>query len=104
MKNNILKVMGIFFVVIFVLTGCKTLSFNQAKSSKKIRIEVKGSDTMLKIGEDIASHYMKENKKSLVMITGGGSSKGIKALIDKEVDIAQASRKIKEKEIGSCKM
>jgi len=85
-------------ITLILLILCITACSN----NKKI-IKIKGSDTILKMGQDIAEEYMEENKKSLVTVTGGGSSKGISGLLENSIDIAQASRGIKTKEIEKAK-
>jgi len=59
------------------------------------QIKVKGSDTVLPLGQKEAEEYMKANKGKSVSVTGGGSGVGIAALIDNTTDIAASSRKMK---------
>ncbi len=61
-------------------------------------ISVKGSDTMVILGQRWAEEYMKENKTVTVQVTGGGSGTGIAALINGSTDICEASRPMKDKE------
>jgi phosphate transport system substrate-binding protein len=61
-------------------------------------ITLKGSDTLLILGQKWAEVYMKENPGTVVQVTGGGSGVGIAALINGTTDIAQASRPMKDKE------
>jgi phosphate transport system substrate-binding protein len=61
-------------------------------------ITLKGSDTLLILGQKWAEIYMKKNPGTVVQVTGGGSGVGISALIDGSTDIAQASRPMKDKE------
>ena len=61
-------------------------------------ITLKGSDTLLILGQKWAEIYMKNNPGTVVQVTGGGSGVGISALINGGTDIAQASRPMKEKE------
>jgi phosphate transport system substrate-binding protein len=62
-------------------------------------IQIKGSDTMVNLGQAWAEAYMKKNPAASVAITGGGSGTGIAALINKTTDIAECSRSIKPAEI-----
>jgi len=64
----------------------------------KKTITVKGSDTMVILGQRLAERYMKEHPDVTVQVTGGGSGTGIAALQNGTTDIAQASRPIKDKE------
>jgi phosphate transport system substrate-binding protein len=55
-------------------------------------ITVKGSDTMVLLGQRWAEEYMKKNPDNSIQVTGGGSGTGISALINGTTDICQASR------------
>jgi phosphate transport system substrate-binding protein len=61
-------------------------------------ITVKGSDTMVILGQRWAEQYMNENAGQVVMVTGGGSGTGIAALINGTTDVCQASRPMKPEE------
>ena len=61
-------------------------------------ITVKGSDTMVILGQRWAEHYMKSNPHISIQITGGGSGVGIAALINGATNICQASRPMKAEE------
>ncbi|OGW72300.1 MAG: hypothetical protein A2Y02_00160 [Omnitrophica bacterium GWA2_52_12] len=66
-------------------------------------ITVKGSDTILVLGQRWAEEYMKQHPETTIQVTGGGSGVGIAALMDGTTDIANASRQIKGKEIEKAK-
>jgi phosphate transport system substrate-binding protein len=61
-------------------------------------ITVKGSDTMVLLGQRWAEQYMKKNPGTTLQVTGGGSGTGISALINGTTDICQASRAMKNSE------
>ncbi len=61
-------------------------------------ITVKGSDTLVILGQRWAEVYMKNNPGMTVQVTGGGSGTGIAALINGTTDIAESSRPMKDKE------
>ena len=88
--------------IIFVLTIISMGIFAGCEKGRKL-IQIKGSDTMLNLGQKIAEEAMKSNKGMKIAVTGGGSGTGIAAIINKTVDIAQSSRDIKEKEIEQAK-
>jgi len=69
-----------------------------AAPAGKATITVKGSDTMVILGQRWAEHYMKSNPDITIQITGGGSGVGIAALIDGKTNICQASRPMKAEE------
>jgi phosphate transport system substrate-binding protein len=64
---------------------------------------VKGSDTMLNLTQRLAEAFGQAQSDVTVSITGGGSGVGINAISNGEVDIANASRGIKSKEIATCR-
>jgi phosphate transport system substrate-binding protein len=61
-------------------------------------VTIKGSDTMVILGQRWAETYMKEHPEERIQVTGGGSGTGIAALINGGTDICEASRPMKEKE------
>jgi phosphate transport system substrate-binding protein len=61
-------------------------------------VTVKGSDTMVILGQRWAEVYMAEHPGTTIQVTGGGSGTGIAALINGTTDICQASRPMKEEE------
>ena len=65
-------------------------------------ITVKGSDTMVLLGQKWAEVYMKKSPGTQIQVTGGGSGTGIAALINGTTDIAEASRAMKPTEITSA--
>lgn len=66
-------------------------------------VQVKGSDTMVNLGQAMAETFMKTNPGKRIAVTGGGSGTGIASLLNKTVDIAQSSRSIEQKEIDAAK-
>jgi phosphate transport system substrate-binding protein len=68
-----------------------------SKTSVKT-ITIKGSDTMVILGQRWAETYMKEHPEQRIQVTGGGSGTGIAALINGGTDICEASRPMKDKE------
>ncbi len=68
-------------------------------ASGKNSIQIKGSDTMVNLGQAWAEKYMQDNPGDFVAVTGGGSGTGFSSLISGTCDIAMSSRNIKDKEI-----
>ena len=84
---------------LFVLiTLMFTVSAFAAKD--KNSIQVKGSDTMVNLGQAWAEKYMEKNAGDFVAVTGGGSGTGLSSLISGTCDIAMSSRNIKGKEVA----
>ena len=69
----------------------------------KNSIQIKGSDTMVNLGQAWAEKYMEKNAGDFAAVTGGGSGTGLSSLISGTCDIAMSSRNIKEKEIALAK-
>ncbi|MGI9334929.1 MAG: phosphate ABC transporter substrate-binding protein, partial [Gammaproteobacteria bacterium] len=65
-------------------------------------IQNKGSDTLVNVAPAWAEAYSKKNADVAVAVSGGGSGTGIAAMINGTVDIANASRKMKRKEIKAA--
>ena len=61
-------------------------------------ITMKGSDTMVILGQRWAEIYMQKTPGAVVQVTGGGSGTGIAALINGTTDVCQASRPMKDAE------
>jgi len=66
-------------------------------------IQLKGSDTMVNLGQAWAEAFMKENPDVSVSVTGGGSGTGIAALINGTTDVAECSRAMTPEEIQQAK-
>jgi len=66
----------------------------------KNSIQVKGSDTMVNLGQAWAEKYMEQDTDHFIAVTGGGSGVGLSSLISGTCDIAMSSRNIKEKEMA----
>jgi len=61
-------------------------------------VTIKGSDTMVILGQRWAEDYMKKNPGTTLQVTGGGSGTGISALINGTTDICASSRAMKTAE------
>ena len=66
-------------------------------------IQNKGSDTLVNVAQAWAENYPTINPEISVAVSGGGSGTGIAAMINGTVDIANASRKMKKKELKNAK-
>ena len=83
-------------MVVLVLAGC---SRPGGDGSRRGLIQNKGSDTLVNVAQAWAEAYQNVDDSIAVAVTGGGSGTGIAALINGTVDIANASRAMKDKEI-----
>lgn len=67
------------------------------------QIQIKGSDTMVNLGQAWAETFMEANPAALISVTGGGSGTGIAALLNGTCEIAEASREMTAKEYELAK-
>ena len=66
-------------------------------------IENKGSDTLVNLALAWAETYVTSRPEVRISVTGGGSGTGIAAMINGTVDIANASRAMKDVEFDAAK-
>ena len=74
-----------------------------AQAADRTVIQNKGSDTLVNVAQAWAEHYREVNPEVAIAVSGGGSGTGIAAMINGTVDIANASRSMKEKELKLAK-
>ena len=74
-----------------------------ANAADRVVLQNKGSDTLVNVAQAWAEAYGDVEKDVAVAVSGGGSGTGIAAMINGTVDIANASRKMKKKEIKLAK-
>jgi phosphate transport system substrate-binding protein len=86
-------------VATLLIAGLLTISTAQARTV----IQNKGSDTLVNVAQAWAEEYQKVKPDVAIAVSGGGSGTGIAAMINGTVDIANASRAMKEKEIKLAK-
>jgi phosphate transport system substrate-binding protein len=98
MERNIRLAIVIGLFIIVVAAGYWWMT----SSNQTVQIQQKGSDTLLVLAQNWAEIYMESHSKIEIVVSGGGSGTGISALINKQIDIADASRSIKQTEIDSA--
>ena len=81
------------------LSSCSPSEQTNIETPSQTYIENKGSDTIVNLALAWAEQYQEDHPDIHLSVTGGGSGTGIAALINGTVDIANASRQIKSKEI-----
>lgn len=74
-----------------------------AGGGQRTLIQNKGSDTLVNVAQAWAEAYKEVDPNVAVAVSGGGSGTGISALINGTVDIANASRAMKEDEIEAAR-
>ncbi len=79
------------------------LVFGCGRGERREVIQNKGSDTLVNVAQAWAEAYQTVDDSVVVAVSGGGSGTGIAALINGTVDLANASRAMKDKEIDMAK-
>jgi phosphate transport system substrate-binding protein len=88
---------------IFSTTLLVSALFTTLAPQARTLIQNKGSDTLVNVAQAWAETYPEVNSEVAVAVSGGGSGTGIAAMINGTVDIANASRKMKGKEMDLAK-
>jgi len=102
MNRYILPAIIIAVLLFSVSCGPASSSAETASDSSATYIENKGSDTIVNLALAWAERYQAEHPDIRISVTGGGSGTGLASLINGTVDIANASRKIKEEEMAEA--
>lgn len=94
-------------IILCLLAACQPKPSDNSISNTPIvpgaYIENKGSDTIVNLALAWAEAYQQLHPEVSISVTGGGSGTGITALLNKTVDIANASRQIKPEELDAAK-
>ena len=90
-------------LLLFVASGCgggqaETTAGRDDSTTDGEMIDNKGSDTLVNLALAWAESYMAAHPEVRISVTGGGTGTGIAAMINGTVDIANASRAMKEEE------
>jgi len=85
-----------------VLAGCGGRAAEAGDAGSGRAIQNKGSDTLVNLALAWAEAYREVEPEISIAVTGGGSGTGIAALMNGTVDLANASRAMKEEEIAEA--
>lgn len=85
-------------LITLMLAACRPEQTETAVSGSQRAIQNKGSDTLVNVALAWAEAYREVKPDVAIAVTGGGSGTGIAALINGTVDIANASRAMKDSE------
>lgn len=96
------RILTLFLLASFIFTSCSKSNNSSVSDSPANYIENKGSDTIVNLALAWAEKYQGEHQNIRISVTGGGSGTGIAALVNGTVDIANASRKIKDEETAEA--
>jgi phosphate transport system substrate-binding protein len=81
-------------IVALWAAGCHTAP------AERRDVRIAGSDTMLDLNRRLAEAFMRANPGVAVLVEGGGTGSGIKALLERRVDLAAASRPFTPDEVS----
>jgi len=98
MPKLYLAILPLALIFSFIV-GCG----KSTSGSGEATIRVEGSDTMVNVAQAWAENYHKFHPSVSVQVLGGGSGVGIASLISGDCDMANTSRKMKDKEIDRAK-
>ena len=102
MSKGIFKLLNLGLALcLFSFVSCA--SNNQNKSSLRGNIVIDGSSTVYPITEIVAEEFSIVNPKIRISIAESGTGGGMKKFIEGEIDIVNASRKIKDSELEQAK-
>ncbi|HUR80607.1 MAG TPA: phosphate ABC transporter substrate-binding protein [Thermoanaerobaculia bacterium] len=97
-----MKHTALFLLSLAVVACGGRESASSTKAASQRPLTIKGSDTMVILTQRLSEEYMKTHAGERVQVNGGGSGTGIAALINGTVDLAQASRPMKDEEKASA--
>ena len=100
MKKNLLGLLGLLMIW---SCGNSALGTNSTMKELKGEIIIDGSSTVAPISSAVAEEFFRKNKGVNIAIGISGTGGGFKKFAVGEIDIANASRKIKEKEAKEAK-
>lgn len=93
-----MKPLRLSLILLFLFCAGCAAQAESASDSSTAYIENKGSDTIVNLALAWAEAYQQVNPSVRISVTGGGSGTGLAALVNGTVDIANASRQIKDEE------
>lgn len=96
--------------VLLALAALTAFSCNTKKTTESDTqslnntIHIKGSDTEFHMVKSLAEAYMKLHPEITIIVEGGGSNEGIRALIHHETDICNSSHQFKDEDLAMAKV
>lgn len=104
-KNSLSVLVRILLIsgIVVILGACRLDNTEESGVGTQRSIQNKGSDTLVNLALAWAESYATVQPDVGIAVTGGGSGTGIAALINGTVDIANASRAMKDNEIEDAR-
>lgn len=102
--KHICSLLLLLGALLWLTTACTSRSVASAAANDGTEraIQNKGSDTLVNLALAWAERYRTLYPEISIAVTGGGSGTGIAALVNGTVDIANASRQMKDDEIAAA--
>lgn len=92
-----MKKKALLLVISIIMTALPLLSASSEESAaNRSSIHIRGAGTVMSLIQYSAEEYMSENPNAIISVSGGGTTRGIKSLIDGTSQIAMASSEIDE--------
>ncbi len=91
------KTLTFTILSVMMLSACT----RSESGSSRVVVQNKASDTLVNVAQAWAEEYQNVNPAVAIAVTGGGSGTGIASLLNGTVDIANASRQMKDSERAS---
>jgi len=98
-SSSAIRVLLLIFYSLSLSTGCRRATANAGGNTS---IQNVGSDTIVNLALAWAEAYTAQHPDVWLSVTGGGSGTGIAALVNGTIDIANASRQIKDEELSTA--
>lgn len=111
-RTGVILTLAAMLMLAGLLGGCGKKEAQAPKDSGQQKQEqempggffqIKGSDSEVNLVQALVEAFAEVNDKAEFSVTGGGSGTGISALINKQTDIANSSRPMKDTEIKDAK-
>lgn len=102
-QSGVWLILGVLSLVLVSCRASEVTAESGGTTGEQKAIQNKGSDTIVNIALAWAEAYREVAPDVSIAVTGGGSGTGIAALINGTVDIANASRAMKESEIEEAR-
>lgn len=97
---HLLKTTMFLALTALVVTSCNNKPETVSRNNSVIRI--KGSDTEYQMVKSLAEAYGKLHPELQLVVEGGGSNEGIRAMVNGEIDICNASHQMNKKDLKAA--
>lgn len=105
-RSPIICIFSALLLLALVLSGCRSAAADASSSDaagSSAYIQNKGSDTIVNLALAWAERYQVIHPEVRISVTGGGTGTGMTGMINGTVDIANASRQIKDEEVEAAR-